>query len=191
MSATIARPLGICNPGNDPAIYVACLASYNRGVLHGAWINLGIAATAEDIQECIDYILKLSLEPGAEEYAVHDSQLLPGCLSSTEWPDLGKLEEYAQTVCELSENGFAAYRIACDNEGEILSLDQFRETYCGTYDRPEDYAEELAEECGELDKLPDFLRYRIDWEGVWHDLSCDGYSATFVDGEGYAVFRPA
>ena len=191
MSATITRPLGICNPGNDPAIYVACLASYNAGTLHGAWVNLGIAATAEDIQECIDHILKTSPAPGAEEYAVHDSQLLPGCLSSTEWPDLDKLEEYAQAVCELSESEFSAYLIACDNEGEILSDDQFRETYCGTYDRPEDYAEELLEECGDLEGIPDWLRSNINWEGVWHDLSCDGYHATFVDGEGYAVFRPA
>ena len=31
-----------------------------------------------------------------------------------------------------------------------------------------EYAEELAEECGYLDRIPDFLRNHIDWEAVWN-----------------------
>ena len=187
MSDTITSPLGIYNPGNCPAIYVACLASYNSGTLHGAWINLELAATAEDIRECIDYILKTSPTPGAEEYAVHDSQLLPGCLSSTEWPDLEELEEYAQTVCELSELEFAAYRIACDNAGAVLDEDNFRSVFYGAYDSEGEFCMEYYEEIGhELGPLESY----IDWEDVWRgEFECNSWHSEFDKESGqYLIF---
>ena len=39
-----------------------------------------------------------------------------------------------------------------------------------------DYAELLAEECGFLEAVPDFIRWYIDWEGVGREMSVDGYS---------------
>src|SRR5258705_6462661 len=54
----------------QPAIYVASLADYNNGVLHGAWIDA--ARDPEDIQADIDAILASSREPNAEEWAIHD-----------------------------------------------------------------------------------------------------------------------
>ena len=44
VAATLARPTDrakpeVANPSGDrPAIYVACLAAYNSGILHGDWI---------------------------------------------------------------------------------------------------------------------------------------------------------
>ena len=51
-------------------IYVACLAAYNNGKLHGCWID----ATQEldDIQDQINSMLVSSPEEDAEEYAIHD-----------------------------------------------------------------------------------------------------------------------
>ena len=54
MTAATKRPAGLCSISDDPAIYVACLASYNSGSLFGYWINLSVADTKEEIQECID-----------------------------------------------------------------------------------------------------------------------------------------
>ena len=31
-----------------------------------------------------------------------------------------------------------------------------------------EYAENMAEECGYLDRVPDFLKNHIDWEAVWN-----------------------
>ena len=52
------------------SIYVACLAAYNNGKLHGCWID----ATQEldDIQDQINSMLASSPEEDAEEYAIHD-----------------------------------------------------------------------------------------------------------------------
>lgn len=55
---------------NDtPRIYVACLASYNAGILHGRWID---ATDAEVIHEGIEDMLSESQEPIPEEWAIHD-----------------------------------------------------------------------------------------------------------------------
>ena len=76
---TIPKPPAAIGTSLDgPAIYIACLASYNAGTLHGFWCDLTIATTAEDIQECIDYVLATSPATLAEEYAIHDQQLLAG-----------------------------------------------------------------------------------------------------------------
>jgi hypothetical protein len=42
----------------------------------------------------------------------------------------------------------------------------------------EDYAQELCYECGYMPckDLPEWISYHIDWEGVFRELSVDGYS---------------
>lgn len=57
-------------------IYVACLAAYNNGILHGAWID---ATQDEDaIRDEIAAMLKASPVSGAEEYAIHDHEGFEG-----------------------------------------------------------------------------------------------------------------
>ena len=53
-----------------PKIYVACLASYNNGILHGNWIDADIGE--DEINEEIQKVLKTSPIEDAEEFAVHD-----------------------------------------------------------------------------------------------------------------------
>lgn len=56
---------------NTPRIYVACLASYNNGDLHGVWIDLD-DGDADRVNKEIKAMLASSPTPGAEEYAIHD-----------------------------------------------------------------------------------------------------------------------
>ena len=53
-----------------PQIYVACLAAYNNGSLHGEWINAN--QDADCIHEEIQKMLSASPIPRAEEWAIHD-----------------------------------------------------------------------------------------------------------------------
>ena len=53
-----------------PRIYVASLADYNDGRLHGAWIDA--AQDVQALQRCIQNMLDASPSPGAEEWAIHD-----------------------------------------------------------------------------------------------------------------------
>jgi antirestriction protein len=54
----------------EPRIYVACLAAYNSGWLHGAWI--AVEDDADAVWAAIAAMLKASPVAGAEEFAIHD-----------------------------------------------------------------------------------------------------------------------
>ena len=55
---------------NEIKIYVADLAAYNNGILHGIWIDA--TDDLDDIQEQVNEMLASSPEEMAEEYAIHD-----------------------------------------------------------------------------------------------------------------------
>jgi len=58
------------NIPETPRIYVACLAAYNAGRLHGRWIDA--AQDAADIQAEVRKMLAASPQADAEEWAIHD-----------------------------------------------------------------------------------------------------------------------
>lgn len=55
-----------------PRVYVACLAAYNAGHLHGAWIDL--TDGVEYFDAACATILRTSPVPDAEELEVHDHE---------------------------------------------------------------------------------------------------------------------
>ena len=75
---------------DDIRIYVADLAAYNNGILHGTWINA--CNDTEDIQEQINEMLKNSTEEDAEEYAIHDHEGFEG-YSVSEWSCIDELHD--------------------------------------------------------------------------------------------------
>ena len=89
---------------DTPRIYVACLASYNAGILHGEWID---ATDADVIREAIQEMLKGSPSPGAEEWAIHDYEGF-GSTRLGEWEDIDRVAELGALIDEHGE-AFAAY----------------------------------------------------------------------------------
>ena len=189
-SAT-AQPACIATGCPDVGVYVACLASYNNGILYGAWIDLEACQEVGDIQAGIDWILTTSPTPGAEEYAVHDTAGQPAYLSRTEWPTLSDLIEWAEGVSVYEdEDDREAYRLACEDQGETISDDHFRETYQGLHRSGKDYAQELAEDLGSIpDGCLAWPLNCIDWESAWRDLTFDGYSEESCSSGGVHIFR--
>ena len=140
-------------------IYIACLASYNGGILQGAWVDLELCQDEEDIQEGIDWVLATSPEPGAEEWAMHDSCGLPGYLSRTEWPGLGELVAWVDGLSAvIDQDEREAYRLECEDQGQTIDEDAFSGAYCGCYSSGEEYAQELAEE---IDSIPARLAWPL------------------------------
>jgi antirestriction protein len=60
----------------SPRIYVACLAAYNSGRLHGAWIDA--ASDVWEIWADVQAMLAASPEADAEEFAIHDYEGFEG-----------------------------------------------------------------------------------------------------------------
>lgn len=141
----------------------------------GCWVNLNSYTTtwetiAEAIREelpnaVVDEILCADAEGFAENFvSSHDFFDLKGWLVWIE----------AAEKSHLDIEIIAAY---CDNMGDWSedSVASAEECYSGTFDSDEDFAEDLADQTGLLNSVPDNLRYYFDM-GRWaHDLLMSDY----------------
>src|SRR5690606_31878459 len=120
-----------------------CLASYNEGILHGAWIDLD-GKDADGIQAEIDAMLAASPVPGAEEWAAHDWE----GLDFGEYPDLAEVAAYVEAMESLDDSERDAFRAFTDNMGphDGTSLEHFREAYLGEFNSVEDYAQQYIDD---------------------------------------------
>jgi antirestriction protein len=158
---------------NRPRVYVASLADYVAGRLHGRWIDVDQPANA--IRDEIAQMLAESKEPIAEEWAIHDYENFEG-LSLSEFEDIDKVAEVAFLITEHGP----VFASLVSYLGGTSSIDEARrymeDGYRGAFDSLEDYAQELIEECYRdvLKGLPDFIRYHIDFDGIAHDMELSG-----------------
>ena len=154
-------------------IYVACLAAYNNGILHGSWIDL-TGATVGRVKEKIQEVLKASPIPNAEEWAIHDydDDVPCGLQAWGEYPDLQRLITASELVSELGEAFEAWLTLDHDRIHKIDPCDwhdEFNDAYCGTYRDGAGYAEEYFEETGLAESIPAFILNHIDWDSVWNN----------------------
>lgn len=155
-------------------IYVACLAAYNAGHLHGRWIDA--TQSLEDIQDEVNTMLASSPIEGAEEYAIHDHEGFEGYQIS-EYQGLKSTHDIACFIEEYGEVGAAILDHACDdiNEAENIMINQRR----GEYKSIANYAQELAEETSEI---PEHLKSYIDYDRMGHDMELSGDVFTIETG---------
>ena len=148
-----------------PRIYVACLAAYNGGRLHGRWID---ATEPDEVWKEVRAMLAASPEPDADEHAIHDYEGFEGCAIS-EWASF-------DTVCELADFIEQHGRLGARLYGHFgNSLDEARDAFdnhAGEYRSLADFAEEITRETGP--EIPDALQYYIDWESMGRDLELNG-----------------
>ncbi|SEP93211.1 antirestriction protein ArdA [Nitrosomonas ureae] len=147
-------------------IYVADLAAYNNGKLHGVWINA--CDDLDAIKAKINEMLSASHEGFAEEYAIHDYEGFGG-YALNEYEGIETAHDIACFIAEYP--GFG---------GELLNnfggnLEDARiaaeENYCGCYKSLADYAQELTEE---TTQIPENLSYYIDYERMGRDIEMSG-----------------
>lgn len=146
-------------------LYIACLAAYTEGTLHGTWVD----PTKTDLSEAIEEVLASSPVPGSEEWAVHDYDGIPSSFAHAlgEYPDL----EFIDWLAAQSQR--EEFEAAClysrpDEIREAL------EQYIGKFDQVEDYAFELVEEMGFLKILPESMRCYFDYRAYARDLLLSG-----------------
>lgn len=143
-------------------IYIACLAAYNSGHLHGKWVEP--ADTVEGLQEQIDEVLKSSPIEDAEEWAIHDYD---GFYNLGENPDLKDIAKLAEVYNEEGQDkidDFLEYFI-------IEELDSLEDSYQGQYQDFSAFAQEMAEMCIEGFNDNSTLARYFDYEAWERDLS--------------------
>ena len=159
-----------------PKIYVACLAAYNNGFLHGQWIDAN--QDAEAIHAEIQDMLEQSPVGGAEEWAVHDYEGFEG-LRLSEYESIEDVAQYAQLIEEHGE----AWALYAEYVGtDYATREAFQEAHHGEWDSEEAFAEHLAEETMEI---PERLQYYIDYEKLARELFINDYFS--AKGGGYKV----
>jgi antirestriction protein len=175
-----------------PRIYVACLAAYNSGTLHGRWMDA--ARSSGEIHADIQDMLKHSLVPGAEEWAIHDYAGFGG-LHIEEYEDL---EEVAALASVIEKHGEAVAHYV-NNRGrdhmDIETLEEeFEDSFVGQFDCARDFAESNIEELGFGGLSPDQLEGIwgfLDWDHVANELTITDYWCADARelGRGVYVFR--
>ncbi len=159
---------------SETRIYVACLAAYNNGKLHGAWIDA--AQDADDIETEVKAMLKASPEPGAEEWAIHDYEGFHGLKIDESKP----FDVVAELAAILEEHG-EAYALYAGNVGlESASPEDFEEAYQGEWDSEENFTENSFRDC---QNIPGHLDMYIDWASMARDWFCGDYYS-LQDGNG-------
>lgn len=149
-----------------PRIYVACLAAYNNGELHGAWIDAAQGEWA--IETDIQTILASSPVRGAEEWAIHDYEGFEGC-TVPEYAGVSLVARLARFVADHGAKGAAVldyYGGDLEEAEEALSG-----RYMGCYATAADYIENFM---AETMTIPESLRFYIDWQAMARDAELNG-----------------
>lgn len=150
---------------DEQRIYVACLAAYNAGILHGEWIDL--TDDIDDTWNRIRSMLASSPIPEAEEWAIHDFEGFAGVRLS-EYENIERVHELA----EFLQSNNAVGALALDHyHGDIEDAQTALNNYMGCYSSIADYAEEITESCTEI---PQHLQYYIDYERMGKDMESNG-----------------
>ena len=151
---------------NEIRIYVADLAAYNNGMLHGAWID-----ATDDLNEIWDQVnamLKASPEPNSEEYAIHDYEGF-GCYKISEYEGIEAVHKIAVFIAEHGALGAEVLDYSC---GDIERAEKMlNDSYNGEYKSVADFAEQLTEDTSEI---PQHLQYYIDYEKMGRDMELSG-----------------
>lgn len=147
-------------------IYVACLAAYNNGHLHGRWIDA--AQGQSHINEQTRAMLKASPIEAAEEWAIHDYEGFEG----VEISEYASFETVAALAEFITEHGALGGKLLAHFSGHLEDAKTALENYYGQYDSLEDYARSLTEETGT--KIPEFLKNYIDYAAMGRDMDING-----------------
>ncbi|MFC7782131.1 antirestriction protein ArdA [Legionella taurinensis] len=159
---------------DKPKIYVACLASYNNGILYGEWIDA--TQSESEVMADIQTLLANSPIENAEEFAIHDFEGF-GNLRLDEYESIATVVAYAEFIVEHDELGQALLAEYGLEDAEKMVTD----CYHGCYDSEVDFAWHLFEECYS-NAIPDNLMCYFDCEAFARDLFISDYCS--VEGNG-------
>lgn len=170
-------------------IYVASLADYNAGKLHGAWIDA--TESADEISEHVSVMLSESKEPIAEEWAIHDFEGFEG-FKLSEFESFEFVSWLASMIDTHGKafvsflNEFEPSKLSFSSENRDAAEIDFEECFQGNWESESDFAWHIVEESGFLRDCPDELVAFFDHKAYARDLFCGSY--IFADGAVFANF---
>lgn len=168
------------NGTETPRVYVACLAAYNAGKLHGEWVD---ATDEDELQEGIARVLKTSPIPNAEEHAFHDFENF-GSMSLGEYTNVDTLTQLGALI---EEHGAKLVAGLVAHYGAHYGLDAVEtalENCLGVYESKGEFMEEMWTDL----EIPEPVRMYIDWEAKARDEEINGAFFTVEVGDNFHFF---
>jgi antirestriction protein len=165
-----------------PRIYVASLADYNAGTLHGVWVNAD--RPAQEIEAFVAIMLGESHGHIAEEWAIHDYEGF-GSLRLSEWESFERVSAIASGIAEHGL-AFAAW-MSYDESRDPSDTQAFEDAYRGEWESLRAYAEDFADSTG-LNDLAEKAGSRyvtVDIAMLERDLDIEMYT---VEADDYTVY---
>jgi len=140
----------------------------------GRWIDLDNVGGWEDVQlllsqafpsAVIDEVLCADVEGLAHHFYA----------SSCDSFDMDRWVEFLEEkqTCHLEDAVISAY---FDNCG-VSPLDDVEEAYWGQFDSDDDFATEFLNSTGDIDSIPEHLRYYFDYSAFARDLMMDYFES--------------
>lgn len=147
--------------GSEIRIYVACLAAYNNGILHGRWIDAN--QDPYDIWDEVNAMLMASPIEHAEEWAIHDYEGFEGA-QVCEYAGFDYVSRLASFIERHGALGgkLVAYH-GCLEDAQSAIEDH----YAGEFESVSDFAQEITEQGTDI---PESLAFYIDYEKMARDL---------------------
>lgn len=156
-----------------PALYVGTYAKYSNGSISGKWMYLDHYADAEHF---LIACKELHADESDPELMFQDYQGIASYFYS-ENMNIGQLEDLYCYIEYRNKNEHykeAVYEYV-QNFGQWDKY-EFEANYMGEWDSEADFAEHLLNETGDINKIPEHLRYYIDIKAYAADLFIDDYA---------------
>jgi len=150
---------------DNPSIYVGTYAKYNNGSLFGKWLDLTEYSDCAEFYEACAELHKGESDP---EFMFQDWENIPdqyiseSGISQEYW-------DYLETI-EGSYLDAEVFEAAADLD---ISVDMVEELYQGEYNSDSDFAYDMAEQLGYLDKDVSWPYTCIDWDYAARELMYD------------------
>ena len=167
-STTTKHPALTSKIESQPAVYCGTYGKYNEGSIRGAWIDLTLVKNEEEFYTICRELHQDEQDP---EFMFQDWQSIPDRYISESGINSDYFD-YLETIANMSETMAEAYECFI-NDGH--DANKFEDAYMGEYDSEQDYAEQLLEETGEINEIPQHLRYYFDYEAYARDLFINEY----------------
>lgn len=148
-------------------IYVACLAAYNNGHLHGRWIDASLGE-AHIVEQTRAMLKSSPIEEDAEEWAIHDYEGFEGASLS----EYASFESVAALAEFIEEHGKIGGELVSYYGGNLEDAKTRLGEYHGEYESLEDYARQYTEDCGT--QIPESLQNYIDYAAMGRDMELGG-----------------
>jgi antirestriction protein len=126
----------------QPQVYVVSLADYTRGQHYGVWLDATL--DTDELHDAIQFMLRNSYVPGAEEWAIHDHSGFHG-LDVSEYEGVDTISRLAKGIEEHGEPfaRWAGY-LGTNDMDEVERT--FQDHYLGRFDSTEAYVEYILQE---------------------------------------------